>query len=256
MRKVLLTTLWFLLCLFAKGQEEAQAAFSEGVRHLKANNFLEAEKYFSEAISKAKSERGLKMSYIFKGQALNGQGKYDSAIVCFNHSIQIDSLDPATYADRAKTYSYLKDYDKAIRDFNKVLQFDSSGKQAEGSYYYLGRIKMLQGEDDEAVKYFDLLLLYAPTDSEGYFLRGTAKSNLMDIDGSIKDFDLAIKYNSKYTEAYANRGVQKINKLPVKDKVGKKIDCLVDPCADLIKARNMGDTSVEDMIFLYCLKCK
>src|SRR5690606_30045264 len=205
MRNTLLTIIFLMTSLIASGQEEAQKAFSEGVRLLKAEKFFEAEKSFSEAISKGETKNGLKMSYVYKAFSLNGQGKYDSAIVCFDKAIEIDSLDPASYNDRAKTYSYKKDYDRAIKDFNKVLELDSIGKQAEAAYYYLGRIKMLIGKDEEAIKHFDKLLELVPTDYEGYFLRGTAKSNIMDIDGSIKDFDLAIKYNSNYMEAYANR---------------------------------------------------
>lgn len=255
-RNALLTITFLMATLIASGQEEAQRAFSEGVRLLQAEKFSEAEKYFSEAISKGETSDGLKMSYVYKAFSFNGQAKYDSAIVCFDRAIEIDSFDPATYIDRAKSYCWQKDYDNAIKDYNNVLKLDSIGKSAEAAFYYLGRIKMLNHLDEEAIKYFDKLLELVPTDYEGYFLRGTAKSNIMDIDGSIKDFDLAIKYNPNYMEAYANRGVQKINKIPTSEKVGKKIDCLEDPCSDFLKANKMGDKSVEDMIYLYCKKCK
>ena len=260
MKYLLISILFLLTTTLVNGQDEAQKAFSEGVRLLKAEKFVEAERNFSIVISKSetKSEtkNGLKMSYIYKAFALNGQNKYDNAISCFDKAIEIDPLDPATYTDRAKTFSYKKDYNKAISDFNKVLELDSAGKQAEAAYYYLGRVKMLQRENKEAIKHFDKLLELAPTDEEGYFLRGTAKSNIMDIDGSIKDFDMAIKYNPDYMEAYTNRGVQKINKIPTSEKIGKKIDCFEDPCSDLLKAKKMGDRSVDDMIYLYCKKCK
>ena len=237
-------------------QEEAQKAFSEGVRLLKSNNYVEAEKQFSIAISKGETEQGLKMSYVYKGFSLNGQSKFDSAIVCFNKGIEIDPLDPASYTDRGKTYSFKKDYPNAIKDFEHVLILDSIGGQAEAAYYYLGRIKMLIFENEEAIKYFDRLLILAPKDSEAYFLRGTAKSNIMDSDGAIADFDKAIELRPNYMEAYANRGVQKINKTPVEDKTGKNIKCLEEPCKDLLKAKELGDTSVDDMIYLYCKKCK
>ena len=256
MKSKLLTLVFLMLTFIVVGQEEAQKAFSEGVKLLKAEKFIEAEKYFSEAIAKGEKKDGLKMSYIYKAFSLNGQGKFESAIVCLDKAIEIDSLDPATFTDRGKTHAYMNDYNKAITDFNKVLKLDSTGKQAEAAYYFLGRLHMLTGKNKEAVPYFDKLLLLVPTDDEGYFLRGTAKSNIMDIDGSIRDYDLAIKYNPDYMEAYANRGVQKLNKLPVSEKIGKKIDCLEDPCKDLLKAKKMGDKSVEDMIFLYCKKCK
>jgi tetratricopeptide (TPR) repeat protein len=254
------TRMLFLIVLvsvvYTYAQEKAQTAFNEGVKHLKAEDFVEAEKKFSEAIRYGKAPNGVKMAYIFKGFALNGQGKYADAVPCFTKAAELDPLDPATYADRGKTYSYLKKYDRAIIDFNKVLSLDSTGKQAEGAFYYLGRIKMLQYEYKDAIKFFDRLLQFAPTDSEGYFLRGVSKSNLMDIDGSISDYDSAIKYNPNYMEAYANRGVQKINKLPVSEKIGKKIECQPDACPDLLKAKQMGDKSVDDMIFLYCSGCK
>lgn len=256
MKYLLVSILFLLTTILAKAQESAQKAFSEGVRLLKAEKYVEAERYFSIAISKGETKNGLKMSYIYKAFALNGQTKYDDAITCFDKAIEIDSLDPATYIDRAKSFSYKKDYDKAINDFNKVFEFDTTSKQAEAAYYYLGRIKMLQGENEVAIKHFDNLLVLVPTDAEGYFLRGTAKSNIMDIDNSIKDYDLAIKYNANYMEAYANRGVQKINKIPVSEKIGKKIDCFEGPCSDLLKAKKLGDRSVDDMIYLYCKKCK
>ena len=241
--------------MIAIAQPEAQKAYSEGVAFLKANKFAAAELKFNEAIQKGETKDGLKMSYVYKAFAQNGQGKYDEALQSFNKSLAIDSLDPKTYIDRGQTFAYKKDYEKAIGDFNRVLAFDSSSKEAEAAYYYLGRIKMLQGQNQVAITYFNKLLSLVPTDAEAYFLRGTAKSNIMEIDGSIKDFDLAIKYKPDYMEAYANRGVQKINKVPTKERLGK-VDCLADPCADLLKAQKMGDKTVEDMVFIYCQKCK
>ncbi len=252
-------TLIILLTIITIGlqaQEEAQKAFSEGVKLLESKKYNEAEKQFAIAISNGKTKEGLKMSYIYKGFSLNGQGKYDSAIVCFDKAIEIDPLDPASYTDRAKSYSYKKDYPNAIKNFEQVLKFDSIGGQAEAAYYYLGRIKMLTFENDAAIKYFDKLLILVPKDAEAYFLRGTAKSNIMDSEGAIVDFDKAIELRPNYMEAYANRGVQKINKIPVEEKTGKKIKCLEEPCKDLLKAKELGDNTVDDMLYLYCKKCK
>lgn len=254
--KITMIILFLTIYFGLHAQEEAQKAFSEGVKQLKAKNFVEAESLFSTAIEKGETENGLKMACIYKGFALNGQGKYDDAIVCFDQAIENDSLDPASYIDRALAYSYKKDYTNAIKDFNHVLKLDSTEKQAEAAYFYLGKIKMLISENEDAILYFDKLIELVPTDAEAYFLRGTAKSNIMDSNGAIADFDKAIELRPNYMEAYANRGVQKINKLSVEQKTGKNIKCIEDPCSDLLKAKELGDTSVEDMIFLYCKKCK
>jgi tetratricopeptide (TPR) repeat protein len=254
--KRILTILMTVISIGLQAQEEAQKAFSEGVRLLKLNNYVESEKQFSIAILKGETDQGLKMSYIYKGFSLNGQGKYDSAIVCFDKAIEIDSLDPASFTDRALAYSYRKDYQNAIKNFEHVLKLDSIGEQAEAAYYHLGKINMLTFKNEAAIKYFDLLLELAPNDAEAYFLRGTAKSNIMDSDGAITDFDKAIELKPNYMEAYANRGVQKINKLPSEEKTGKNIKCIEEPCKDLLKAKELGDESVDDMIFLYCKKCR
>jgi tetratricopeptide (TPR) repeat protein len=254
--KIRLIILFLTISFGLQAQEEAQKAFSEGVKQLKAENFVEAEKLFTTAIEKGETKNGLKMSYIYKGFSLNGQGEYDSAIVCFDQAIEIDSLDPSSFTDRALAYSYKKDYSNAIKDFEHVLTLDSTGQQAEAAYFYLGKINMLTFENEAAIPYFDGLIELVPTDAEAYFLRGTAKSNIMDSDGAIADFDEAIELRPNYMEAYANRGVQKINKLPVEQKTGKNIKCIEDPCSDLLKAKELGDTSVEDMLFLYCKKCK
>ena len=257
MTAVRLFTILLILSTIARAQPEAQSAFSEGVKQLRARNYTEAEKSFSIAIEKwEKEEDGLKMSYVFKGKALNGQGKFNEAIICFNKSIEIDSLDPATFTDRGMTYGYQTDYANAILDFKHVLTLDSLGKQAEAAYYYLGKIYMMKFENELAISYFDTLINLVPTDSEAYFLRGTTKSNNLDSEGAIADFDRAIELRPNYMEALANRGVQKINKLPVDQKTGNRIKCLEDPCADLLKAKSLGDNSIDDMIFIYCKKCK
>ena len=244
-----------LLPMVILAQKEAQKAFSEGVRLLKANQFLKAEELFSIAIEKGEVEEGLKMAYIYKGFALRGLNKLNEAIINFDEAIKLDSTDAASFSDRGITYAYKEDYKRAIQDFNTVLVLDSTSNQAQAAYFYLGKIYSLRFQYEEAISYFDKLIELVPNDPEAYFLRGTCKGNIMDYEGSISDLDMAINYNPNYMEAYANRGVNKINQIPVKEKFGKKIKCLEDPCADLLKARALGDTSVEEMIFVYCKKC-
>ena len=164
------------------------------------------------------------MSYIYKGFALNGQGKYLDAISNFDKAIEIDPDDAASYTDRGKSYIYAKKLEQAKANFKKVLTIDSTGKQAEAAYFYLGWIYLKQFKNKEAIEYLDRLLALVPTDAEAYFNRGIAKGNLFDFKGAIKDYDKAIRYKPDYREAYANRGVAKINLIPTKDKLGKKID--------------------------------
>lgn len=246
----------FLLSLTSVTGQETRKIFGDGLQLLKDQKFKKAERKFSEVIRKGDSAAVIKMAWIFKGHAYLGQKEYVEAIDCYTTSLALDSLDPATYCDRGIAWSFKGDYGMAASDFYRVLRIDSVGKQAENAYYHLGKIHMLSGRNAEAIPFFDSLLDLAPADAEGYFLRGTAKSNIHDIDGSISDFDLAIRYNPDYMEAYANRGVQKLNKIPLEERSANFSDCLEDPCADLLKAKKLGDTSLDDLIYLYCKNCK
>ena len=91
-------------------------------------------------------------------------------------------------------------------------------------------------------------------DSEAYFNRAAAKGMSMDVAGSIKDYDKAIEINPNYMEAYANRGVAKINMLTTKGNIQPTKEQTSDGCADLKKAKQLGDKTVDDMIFIYCDK--
>ena len=249
---------FLILVIFSVGayaQSDAQKSFSEGVRLLNEHKFIQAEKEFSNAIENGIAKDGLKMSYIYKGFAHNGQGEYNDAISNFDKAIEIDPLDPSSFIDRAITFTYKNDYKTAIEDFEHVLKLVNTGEQAEGAYYYLGRIMMLNYKYRDAISYLDKFIKLNPKDAEVYFLRGTAKSNILDSDGSIADYNKAIELKPNYMEALANRGVQKINKLPVEEKIGNEVRCIKDPCSDFLKARELGDDSVEDMIYLYCRKC-
>lgn len=254
--KRIITIVIFLCGSQVYAQEKAQEAFSSGVKLLQEKKFVEAESQFRIALDEGKVKDGLKMSYIYLAKTLNGQRKYEQAILYFTKSIEIDSLDPATFTDRGLSYAYNGDNENAIQDFYHVLKLDSIGSQAQAAYYWLGRIASSEMDNEKAIEFYTKLLNLAPSDAEGYFLRGTAKSNLMDSQGAIADFDLAIKFNPNYMEAYANRGVSKVNLVPVSEKLDKKLKCLEDPCSDLLKAKELGDNTVNDMIFLYCKKCK
>ncbi len=232
---------------------KAQAAFDEGVKLLESKQFVEAEKMFNKAIEQTDIVEVKKRAYIYKGFALSGRQKHDEAILSFTEAIMLDSSDAASYIDRALAYIYSGNHEKAIADYKQATVIDPKGEQGQAAYYYLARISITKWENEEAIGYLDKLLTLSPTDAEAYFLRAYAKGATFDMEGSITDYDMAIKYNPNYMEAYANRGIQKLNLIPVADKTGK--DCIEDPCSDLLKAKEMGDETVGDMIYIYCNKC-
>ena len=247
----------FLICLtiqFAHGQAELKGDFDKAVKFLQSENYIKAVDAFSNVLTKATDDKLKKYCFIYRAFSYNGQSDFENAIADLDEAIKLDPNDLASYTDRGKTKAYIKDFDGANKDFLFILTKDSTGEQGEAAFYYLGKIAYQVGQFHESIRYYDQLLVLAPNDSEAYFNRAVAKGMIRDATGSIKDYDNAIKLNPNYTEAYANRGVAKINLLTSKGNIEPTKKKTNDGCADLKKAKQLGDKTVDDMIFIYCNK--
>ena len=254
MHKFILTLLFGLTVQFALGQAELKSDFDKAVNLLQSENYKKAVDAFSNVLTKATDDKLKKYCFIYRAFSYNGLNDYMNAITDLDKAIELDPNDLASYTDRGKTKAYIKDIYGAKKDFLFILTTDSTGGQAEAAFYYLGKIAYSEGQFEQSIKYYDKFLALAPKDSEVYFNRAAAKGMIMDVAGSIKDYDKAIELNPNYTEAYANRGVSKINMLTTKGNIQPTKEQTSDGCADLKKAKQLGDKTVEDMIFIYCDK--
>lgn len=253
--KLLITIV--LLCLtlsFTFGQAQLKPDFDKAVSLLKTERYPEAQKAFTDVLAKATDDKLKKFCFIYRAFSYNGTGDYLKAISDLDKAIELDTLDMASYTDRGKTKGYAKDVDGAKQDFRHILSKDSTSKQAEAALYYLGLIAYQQHEYEQAIIFYDKYLLLAPNDPEVYFNRGSAKDMLMDPAASIKDYDKAIQLEPNYREAYANRGVAKINLIRRNGNIQPTKEQTKDACADLKKAKKLGDNTVNDMIFIHCDK--
>jgi len=252
MRKSIILFLSLLAFSFGSGQASLKSDFDKAVKLLKAQDYQNAEKGFSEVLSKT-TDKGLKKyCLIYRAFSYNGLGYYAKAIADLDKAIELDSSDVASYVDRGKVKAYIDDLEGAKQDFLHVLGKDSISEQGGASLFYLGKIAYQQGEFEKSIKYCDKYLLMDRNDPEVYFNRGAAKDMIMDPAGSIKDYDMAIQLDSTYAEAYANRGVAKINLQGKKGNIQLTKEQAADACADLRKAKQLGDNTVDDMIFVHC----
>jgi tetratricopeptide (TPR) repeat protein len=254
MRNILTTLLFGLLAQFAFGQAELKTDFDKGVNFLKSGNYKNAVETFSTVLTKATDDQLKKFCYIYRAFAYEGIRDYKNAIPDIDKAIQLDSTDLASYTDRGKIKASAQDFAGARKDFSFILTKDSTGEQGQAALYYMARIEYQERKFNESIKYYDKIIALAPGDPELYFNRGAAKGMLMNSEGSIKDYDKAIELNPNYVEAYANRGVAKINLLTTKGTIQPTKEQTTDACTDLQKAKQLGDKTVDDMIFVYCTK--
>lgn len=113
-----------------------------------------------------------------------------------------------------------KNGDDAIRYYNEVLVIDSNNTVALNSR---GNIKSNLKRYHEAIIDYDRVISLKSDSAIIYNNRGVAKKNLGMYKEAIADFDKAIEINPKLTLAYCNRG-SCLNKVDSLDKALKDLD--------------------------------
>jgi tetratricopeptide (TPR) repeat protein len=68
-------------------------------------------------------------AYFIKGCILSDAGKDSEAIIQYNSSSQLDSINIENYVNRGISYLYIEKYDFAIRDFNHALKYIPKNKK-------------------------------------------------------------------------------------------------------------------------------
>ncbi len=252
MKKILLTFLIILSVITLFGQAELKPQFDKATSYLKKGEYDNAVKEFTIILEKATESKVKKFSFIYRGFARNGLNNFDSAIADFDKAIELDPVDLGTYIDRGQAKVYANNFEAAVKDFEFVLSKDSINKQGQNALFYLANIAYKQGETDLAISYYNRLILLTPDDYELYFNRAVAKGMKMESQGAIKDYDKAIELKPDYKEAYANRGVAKLNLLRRNGNIMPTKEQTKDACSDLKKAKQLGDNTVDDMIFIHC----
>ncbi len=94
-----------------------------GIRQYKNDSLSEAITAFSRVISVNDTCR---QCLFYRGVAYKDLKQYDKALEDFNNLISIDTSKPVGYANRASVYYLKNDYKSALRDFSIAYKFDSS----------------------------------------------------------------------------------------------------------------------------------
>ncbi len=104
---------------------------------------------------------------------------------------------------RAKAEYYLKDYDKAISDYNKAIELNPNFDTA---YNNRGFAYDEKGEYDKAISDYNKAIEINPNFDTAYNNRGSAYGKKGDYDKAFDDYNKAISENSKNDSAFLNRG--------------------------------------------------
>ena len=158
----------------------------------------------------------------------------DRAVADLTEAIRLKKDAGGPYFLRARAYEKNKDYDRAIADFTKVVEFnpdtstvvkltdevvftDGNASASLGANYWLegldgvaaylsrGRAYQAKGDHGRAIADFSKIVTQQPKWSKGYCHRADAYLAKDENDHAIADFTACLKMNPRHPEAYNGR---------------------------------------------------
>jgi len=231
----------FLLLMivpFISFGQSAPEHFKSGILLYKTNKPYEAIQEFNKALLLEANMRG---AHYYRGLCKNMVNDFNGALQDLNIAQSQDPENVNVLIRRAEIKIAMNDLSGCIADAERVLRIIPEGKPAIHALYLIGKAQYSAGMYDEAVNTYTRIIELDPTDPEAYFNRGTAKGMKEDHAGSILDYNLAVEIDPEFATAYGNRGVAKVI---MEDKS--------NACMDLIKAKELGDNSIDQMLVIYC----
>ena len=143
-------------------------------------------------------------AYNNRGVAYDDLRQYERAIQDYNKAIQLDPNNAEAYNNRGNAYAKgLKQYERAIQDYNKAIQLNPNDERA---YNNRGISYRNLKQYERAIQDYDKAIQLNPNLYQAYNNRGNAYGNLGQYERAIQDYNKAIQLNPNYAEAYNSRG--------------------------------------------------
>ena len=136
--------------------------------------------------------------YEWRGYAKRALDRDDEAINDFNKMVEIDGSVYA-YEVRGKTLFGMKQYQKAIADFDKAIDLSSD---YHFCYFRRAKAKFELGQYQETITDLDTTIQIDPNDVRTYLLRGNAKEKTGDLEGAKSDLEKALTLQNRTGNAW------------------------------------------------------
>jgi tetratricopeptide (TPR) repeat protein len=130
--------------------------------------------------------------------------EYSDAILILINMIEIDPEDEKRLATLALCYQHLKDFDAAIKAYNKALAIKPDYAEA---HINLGSALEEQGKLEEAIEAYNKALAIKPDYAEAYNNMGVTLKEQGKLEEAIEAYNKALAIKPDYADAYNNIGV-------------------------------------------------
>lgn len=199
LKLIFVASLLFLLNLLMFGCSSSQMTKYElGMESYDKGRYRTAVEYFTKAIWEDPTNSEL---YFLRGNAKAKLNLNDEAIYNYTTAIKLDP-ELKYYKNRGLIFIEMKDYTKAIIDFNEALKFDSTNSTL---YFNRGYTQALSENYENAITDYSKAIYYDSTNAKVFVNRGDLWSGIDEHQKAIFDFTSAISVNNKDELAYFNR---------------------------------------------------
>jgi len=127
-----------------------------------------------------------------KGLAYIELKDYDKAIECYDKVIEIDYNDVTAWLNKGVSYSRQKKYDEAMVCYKTATDINPNDIK---SWLNIGHVNVLLLKDEEALSYFNKALEIDQTYPDSWYNKGTCLFNLKRYDESIPCFRKVLELN-------------------------------------------------------------
>ncbi|MGB4293161.1 MAG: tetratricopeptide repeat protein [Bacteroidales bacterium] len=167
-------------------------------------------------------------------------GNASGAILSYSRMIDAGVLDASLFIRRAECYVKTGEFEKAMKDIDKFLEFYPENKEA---LRMAGRTASAMGDNLKGISFFTKNIEYHPGDPECYIDRANSYFAGKSWELAAGDYGMALDLNPELPDVWLNKGIALVN-------TGKTEDA----CFDFRRAYSLGNKKASTYISRYCIK--
>ncbi|HQV53243.1 MAG: hypothetical protein IPF95_14930 [Flavobacteriales bacterium] len=233
--KTILLVLALAIPVFGSAQGSAQQELA-GISTLRSQERPEAEP--ASVTIEAPLDRGAAYNRAISRITM---GDAEGALTDLDRILELDPTNSRGLLSRAKAYAMLGESDAAKADLEIIRMLNTIGPEAESALHQLGELAIQDGDMYEAERNYDRLVQIAPKDALAFCNLGITKASHTNGYDALSDLDTSIALDPTIAKAHLHRAIILLRH-------GRNDEA----CAAMLQAREMGDPTVDQLLFLHC----
>ncbi|MES2778599.1 MAG: tetratricopeptide repeat protein [Bacteroidota bacterium] len=189
--------------IMAAEPSNAEAQFYKGMNQKEMKDTARAIASFQKALEMDNNyyDAAMQLGLLFT------EKRDPSAKEYFTTAIRLNPRSTEAYFGRAYYFQLIKQYQKALFDYRKVIEYDPSNDKA---YYNVGYINYEAGEYDEAMRSWNICIEMNNQNVMAYYMRGLLHEQRKHYSDAKLNYEYVLQLDPEYT--LAKEGMNRLEK--------------------------------------------